>query len=302
MLQEQIEAIRTLCPHIVIKENEILSTHTSFRVGGPADLWIEPDCEALPVILGYCREHVIPITILGNGSNVLVSDAGIRGVVLCIGEKMAHIRVEGTKIYAEAGALLSQVANVAAQEGLSGLEFASGIPGSIGGAVLMNAGAYDGQMKDVIESASFLDTSLVVQVCKRQDMDLSYRHSRFMEEEAVITEAVLSLTPANSEEIYARMKELNVRRKEKQPLEYPSAGSTFKRPKDHFAGKLIMDAGLADYAVGGARVSSKHCGFIINDGHADASDIYHLMREVVAQVKETSGITLEPEVRLLGEF
>lgn len=287
---------------IPFRLDEDMSRHTTFKIGGPAEVYVEPTIAEAVELIAYCRGEHIPYTIMGNGSNVLVSDAGLPGVVISFGKSAAGITVEGNRITAESGALLSQVAHAAAKAELTGLEFAAGIPGTMGGAMMMNAGAYGGEMNQVVVSADVLLADGTEETWSREQLQLSYRHSRMMEEEAIVLRAVLKLSPGNSEDIYSTMEDFRGRRQDKQPLEYPSAGSTFKRPEGHFAGKLIMDAGLSGYQVGGAAVSEKHCGFVINQGQATAQDVYQLMQDVSAKVKEQFGVTLEPEVRLLGEF
>ena len=281
---------------------EPMKKHTTFRVGGPADVLVQPDETALVAILALCRQYHVSYSFIGNGSNLLVGDKGIRGVVIEMTDPMGNIEVDGTKITAQAGAMLSKIANTAASNGLGGMEFAAGIPGSMGGAVTMNAGAYDGEMKDVIRQVTVLTPECEQKVLSREELDLSYRHSCIPKNHFLVLEAELSLTPAPEQEIRAKMAELREKRVEKQPLEYPSAGSTFKRPEGYFAGKLIMDAGLRGYAVGDAQVSEKHCGFVINRGNATAAEILQLMKDVQERVKKQSGVTLEPEVKMIGEF
>jgi len=281
---------------------EPMKKHTTFRVGGPADVLVQPDETALVAILALCRQYHVSYSFIGNGSNLLVGDKGIRGVVIEMTDPMGNIEVDGTKITAQAGAMLSKIANTAASNGLGGMEFAAGIPGSIGGAVTMNAGAYGGEMKDVIRQVTVLTPECEQKVLSREELDLSYRHSCIPKNHFLVLEAELSLTPAPEQEIRAKMAELREKRVEKQPLEYPSAGSTFKRPEGYFAGKLIMDAGLRGYAVGDAQVSEKHCGFVINRGNATAAEILQLMKDVQERVKKQSGVTLEPEVKMIGEF
>lgn len=289
-------------PHINFLENEPMSRHTTFRVGGPAGLFASVAIEDLSQLMTYCKEHQIPVTILGNGSNVLVADAGIDGLVISLGKEASAIQVEGACITVEAGALLSQVANAALEQGLGGLAFAAGIPGTIGGAVYMNAGAYGGEMKDVIQWVDVLLADGTQERWSAEQLDLSYRHSRMMEEQAIVLRTMLKLHPQDAKKIKAEMDNYRARRQEKQPLEYPSAGSTFKRPEGYFAGKLIMDAGLAGYRVGDAAVSKKHCGFVVNLGQATASDIRQLMQDVSDCVYDKFGVTLEPEVRFVGRF
>lgn len=281
---------------------EPMKKHTTFRVGGPADVLVQPDETALAAILVLCRQYHVPYSFIGNGSNLLVGDKGIRGVVIEMTDPMGNIEVDGTKITAQAGAMLSKIANTAASNGLGGMEFAAGIPGSVGGAVVMNAGAYGGEMKDIIEKVYVLDENGAQLELDRDALDLGYRHSCIPEKKYIVTKVVLELVPRNEAEIRSEMKELNEKRAEKQPLQYPSAGSTFKRPEGYFAGKLIMDAGLRGYQVGGAQVSEKHCGFVINKGDATAADICQLMRDVSDKVQAQFGVVLEPEVKMIGEF
>ena len=281
---------------------EPMKKHTTFRVGGPADVLVQPDETALAAILALCRQYHVPYSFIGNGSNLLVGDKGIRGVVIEMTDPMGNIEVDGTKITAQAGAMLSKIANTAASNGLGGMEFAAGIPGSVGGAVVMNAGAYGGEMKDIIEKVYVLDENGAQLELDRDALDLGYRHSCIPEKKYIVTKVVLELVPRDEAEIRSEMKELNEKRAEKQPLQYPSAGSTFKRPEGYFAGKLIMDAGLRGYQVGGAQVSEKHCGFVINKGDATAADICQLMRNVSDKVQAQFGVVLEPEVKMIGEF
>ena len=278
---------------------EPMKKHTTFRVGGPADVLVQPDETALVAILALCRQYHVSYSFIGNGSNLLVGDKGIRGVVIEMTDPMGNIEVDGTKITAQAGAMLSKIANTAASNGLGGMEFAAGIPGSVGGAVVMNAGAYGGEMKDIIEKVDENGAQLELD---RDALDLGYRHSCIPEKKYIVTKVVLELVPRNEAEIRSEMKELNEKRAEKQPLQYPSAGSTFKRPEGYFAGKLIMDAGLRGYQTGGAQVSEKHCGFVINKDNATAADVCRLLRDVQDKVKEQFGVTLEPEVKFLGKF
>ena len=281
---------------------EPMKKHTTFRVGGPADVLVQPDETALAAILALCRQYHVSYSFIGNGSNLLVGDKGIRGVVIEMTDPMGNIEADGTKITAQAGAMLSKIANTAASNGLGGMEFAAGIPGSVGGAVVMNAGAYGGEMKDIIEKVYVLDENGAQLELDRDALDLGYRHSCIPEKKYIVTKVVLELVPRNEAEIRSEMKELNEKRAEKQPLQYPSAGSTFKRPEGYFAGKLIMDAGLRGYQVGGAQVSEKHCGFVINKGDATAADICQLMRDVSDKVQAQFGVVLEPEVKMIGEF
>ena len=303
MKQEIITRLEQILTKDRIRQNEPMKNHTTFRVGGPADIFLTPSAEELPAVLSVCREEQMPVTVIGNGSNLLVGDQGIRGVVICIGFGMRGIRVDGEKIFLEAGVTLAAAAQQAAKAGLTGLEFASGIPGTFGGAVVMNAGAYGGEMKDVIVSVSVISEDGEILTLSKEELDLSYRHSVIPERGYLVIDGELLLTrEKDPDQITERMEELKKKRIEKQPLEYPSAGSTFKRPEGYFAGKLIMDAGLRGFSVGGAAVSEKHCGFVINKGNATAADICALMDEVTRIVKEKYAVTLEPEVKKVGEF
>ena len=261
-----------------------------------------PDRNELEKVLAYCREQQIPTTIVGNGSNLLVGDGGISGVVVRIGRNMSAITVEGTTIEAEAGATLGQVYNAALKHALTGLEFASGIPGSLGGGCLMNAGAYGGELKDVLTEITVLSPNGEMRVLSPQEAELSYRHSRFQTSGEIVLAAKMELQPGDAEKIRETSNGYNQQRREKQPLNFPSAGSTFKRPEGNFAGKLIEDAGLRGYEVGGAMVSDKHCGFVVNKGDATAADVRQVMEDVQRIVKEKYDVTLQPEVRMLGDF
>lgn len=285
-----------------VKKDEMMSGHTTFRVGGPASYFVSPDGdEALKDVLLLCREAQMPYYILGNGSNLLVSDKGYDGVMILMGESFSGIRKESPcEITAGAGALLSRIAKEAMERSLTGFEFAAGIPGTLGGAVVMNAGAYDGEMKDVLKSVRVMEKSGRILTLTKDELDLGYRRSCIPEREYTVLSAVISLRKGDREKIQEKMAELAQKRRDKQPLEYPSAGSTFKRPAGYFAGKLIDDAGLRGFCEGGAQVSEKHCGFVINRGEATAEDIRSLCRLVQRKVKETSGVDLETEVRMIG--
>ncbi len=289
-------------PGLDIRQEEPMKNHTTFRIGGPAEYYICPKKDETAVILSAAGECNIPVTIIGNGSNLLVADGGIRGLVLEIGSGMCEVFAEGNTIRAQAGALLSKVAQAAANAGLSGLEFASGIPGSVGGAVTMNAGAYDGEMKHVVSLVTVLTPEGKELVLSPEELEFSYRHSCIPRNGYLVLEAQFLLTPGDKEEISEKMAGFRDRRIEKQPLEYPSAGSTFKRPQGYFAGKLIMDAGLRGYMVGGAQVSEKHCGFVINKNNATAADVRQLMTDVQNKIREQFGVSLEPEVKMIGDF
>lgn len=282
---------------------EAMSRHTTFKIGGPADYFLMPDKDTdVGRIVKICKESAIPYFILGNGSNLLVGDGGYRGAVIQIYKNMSAVTVEGTKITVQAGALLSSVAAAAKNAALTGFEFAGGIPGTMGGAVVMNAGAYGGEMKDVLTEVTVMDEEGEIVTLPADKLELGYRTSIIKTAGYIVLEAKLQLKEGIPEVIRETMKDLTIRRTTKQPLEYPSAGSTFKRPEGYFAGKLIMDSGLAGYQVGGAQVSEKHCGFVINAGGATARDVRTLMDNVRDIVYKKYGVTLEPEVKFLGDF
>lgn len=282
---------------------EAMSRHTTFKIGGPADYFLMPDKGTdVGRIVKICKESAIPYFILGNGSNLLVGDGGYRGAVIQIYKNMSAVTVEGTEITVQAGALLSSVAAAAKNAALTGFEFAGGIPGTMGGAVVMNAGAYGGEMKDVLTEVTVMDEEGEIVTLPADKLELGYRTSIIKTAGYIVLEAKLQLKEGDPEVIRETMKDLTIRRTTKQPLEYPSAGSTFKRPEGYFAGKLIMDSGLAGYQVGGAQVSAKHCGFVINAGGATARDVRTLMDNVRDIVYKKYGVTLEPEVKFLGDF
>lgn len=282
---------------------EPMSSHTTFRIGGPAEVFLMPESyEQIRSALALCREEGLPYFVLGNGSNLLVSDSGYRGVIIQMDRNMGDIELKGTEIRACAGALLSSVAAAARKASLTGFEFAGGIPGTLGGAVVMNAGAYGGEMKDVLREVTVMTKEGDIRVIPSDRLELGYRTSIIKKAGYLVLEAVISLEKGDPQAIQEKTKELASKRTEKQPLDYPSAGSTFKRPEGYFAGKLIMDSGLRGFRVGGAQVSEKHCGFVINTGGATAKDVKELMDHVIRTVKENYNITLEPEVKFLGEF
>lgn len=282
---------------------EPMSKHTSFRAGGKARAFALPKNEEnILALLDICRKHQIPYFIIGKGSNLLVSDEGFDGLIISLHAIVYQKQISAYRIEAGAGILLSDLAKYAYELGLSGLEFASGIPGSLGGAVYMNAGAYDGQMKDILQEVKVIEESGEIVWIPAQELELSYRHSNIGERNRVVLAARITLHQRDKDEIAARMEELKVLRESKQPLEFPSAGSTFKRPEGYFAGKLISDAGLSGKQIGGAQVSTKHNGFIINVGDASAGDIYSLICYVQKEVYKQFGVSLETEVRLLGRF
>lgn len=283
--------------------DEPMSQHTTFRIGGPADVFVMPEnYEQIREVLRLCKEEKLPFFVLGNGSNLLVSDSGYRGVIIQMDRNMEEIRLDGEEIHACAGALLSSVAVAARNASLTGFEFAGGIPGTIGGAAVMNAGAYGGELKDVLKEVTVMTREGEILTIPAEKMEMGYRTSIIKTAGYLVLEAVISLKKGDEEAIRATMKDLSERRTEKQPLDYPSAGSTFKRPEGYFAGKLIMDSGLRGYRAGGAQVSEKHCGFVINAGGATAEDVRTLMEHVIEVVREKYGVTLEPEVKFLGDF
>lgn len=312
-----------------VLRKEPLRLHTTLKIGGPADFLVKPESEEeLAALLQCCKEHAVPHFILGNGSNLLVSDAGYRGVVIklwktaepicvlpgsdafekrgtqevLVAEAESCITDTVTVVRIVAGTMLSRAAMAIANLGLKGFSFAAGIPGTLGGAVVMNAGAYGGEIKDCILSARVMDSSGKITELSKEELKLGYRSSIVQGTDLIVLDATFAFQQGNKDEILSEIEELNQRRRDKQPLEYPSAGSTFKRPEGYYAGKLIMDAGLAGYRVGDAEISTKHCGFAINRGNATAAEFYQLMQDVTKKVKEEFGVTLEPEVRLLGEF
>ncbi len=302
-MQSLYEALERAAGAGHIWKDEPMKKHTTFRIGGPADIFTAPESEeGICETARLCRETGTPLYVIGNGSNLLVSDAGLRGVVLQVFKNHSRLSFEGNLAAAQSGILLSVLAKQALARGLSGLEFASGIPGTLGGAVMMNAGAYGGEMKDVLQWARVLTREGEIRKLGVDELAMGYRTSIVEREQYLVLEACVRLSPGNPEKIQARMEELKEQRIEKQPLDVPSAGSTFKRPEGHFAGKLIMDAGLRGYSCGDAQVSGKHCGFVVNKGNASASDVRRLIREVRGAVYEKFGVMLEPEIRMLGKF
>lgn len=287
-----------------LRLSEPMKNHTTFRIGGPADYFVTPAGEEeLALAVQLCREYELPYYVIGNGSNLLVSDRGFRGVIFCIGKGMSAIELEGSDVLkAQAGASLARCASQAAANSLSGLEFAGGIPGTAGGAVMMNAGAYGGEMRDTILWARILWENGKIEKLSKEELQLSYRHSILAERPGIVLETAFLLKKDDREKILERMNDFNQRRREKQPLDYPSAGSTFKRPEGYFAGKLIMDAGLRGFRIGDAMVSEKHCGFVVNAGEATAEQVKELMEEVDRIVFEKAGVHLTPEVRFVGEW
>lgn len=296
-------ALIRICGTECVQKDVMMSGHTTFRTGGPADFFARPDNkESFIELLRYLRQSGTEYLILGKGSNLLVGDRGYRGTVVDTSGALGDVTVEGDTVTAGAGASLGAVANMAAGASLTGMEFASGIPGSVGGAVFMNAGAYGGDMSRIVTEVEVIDDSGEVIRIPGNEMGFDYRTSVAQRKRLTVLSARLKLAHGDKEEIYAKIKDLGEQRAKKQPLEFPSAGSTFKRPEGYFAGKLITDAGLSGLTVGGACVSQKHNGFIINLGDATSADIMELIKEVRDRVKESSGVVLEPEVRITGEF
>lgn len=303
MKQEIKQRFYDLLDEKQIMLDEPMSRHTTFRIGGTADYFLMPETyEELGAILKICNEEKMPCFILGNGSNLLVSDDGYRGVVIQMFRNMSAVEVCGRVVRAQAGASLAAIAAAAKNASLTGFEFAAGIPGTLGGAVVMNAGAYGGEMKQVLNQVTVMNREGEILTIPAEKLELGYRTSIVKTAGYFVLEAVILLKEGDQEVIRARMKELQELRTSKQPLEYPSAGSTFKRPEGYFAGKLIMDSGLAGYRVGGAQVSEKHCGFVINTGDATARDVMLLMAHIIKTVQTKYGVTLQPEVKFLGDF
>ena len=303
MNQKVIEKFWNLLGKDRVLVDEPMKRHTTFRIGGPADFFLLPSTvDEVRGILEICREEELPYFILGNGSNLLVSDKGYRGVIIQLYRNFSNISVEGNEICASSGALLSQIAAAARNASLTGFEFAGGIPGTLGGAVFMNAGAYGGELKDGLKEAVVMTEQGEILTLPVEKLDMGYRTSRIKKAGYLVLEARLVLEQGDMDKIRDITKDLTEKRVSKQPLEYPSAGSTFKRPEGYFAGKLIMDAGLRGYQVGDAQVSEKHCGFVINKGNATAADVLTLIENVREKVQEQFGVTLEPEVKFLGEF
>ena len=301
--QEFYEKLSKITGKEQILLQEPMKKHTTFRIGGPADYLVLPQTmEEIADIVKLCRQEETPWYIMGNGSNLLVADAGVRGVVIQLLRNFNQIQVEGSQIRIQAGAQNAAVARQALEASLTGFEFAAGIPGTIGGAVVMNAGAYGGEMKDILKEVTVLDQEGMIQRIPEEELELGYRTSIIARKGYLVLEALIELKPGDPQEIRAVMDELKEKRDTKQPLEYPSAGSTFKRPEGYFAGKLIMDAGLRGFTVGGAQISEKHCGFVINKGGATAKDVTDLMEETKKVVMEKFGVALEPEVKRLGQF
>jgi len=301
--KEYFEKFSELVGREFVKLQEPMKEYTTFKIGGAADYYICPHTsEEVAKIVALCKKEKLPYYIMGNGSNLLIGDKGYRGVIIHIYNNFNAISIEGNKIYIQAGALLSKIAKVAAKNNLAGFEFASGIPGTIGGAAVMNAGAYGGEMKDVLFSVTVLNENGEIITIPSAELELGYRTSIIAKKGYIVLEAVIELKAGEQSEIEAVMQELKEKRTEKQPLEYGSAGSTFKRPEGYFAGKLIMDSDLRGFSIGDAQVSEKHCGFVINKDQATAAEVVALMEYVATTVYEKFQVKLEPEIKMLGEF
>lgn len=306
---EFYEQLKHIISEEFIEIDEMLSNHTTFQIGGKADYFVKPSKgEQIVQIINLCKEYDIPFYVMGNGSNILVSDQGYKGLIIQILKNMSYIHFEESDhdnegiVSAGAGVMLSDLAKEIANKSLTGFEFASGIPGTLGGAVTMNAGAYGGEIKNCIVNATVIDSFGNIRILSREELAYGYRRSVIQTKNYIVIEAMFQLKKGNKNDILAYMEDLNNRRKEKQPLEYPSAGSTFKRPEGYFAGKLIMDSGLRGYRVGDIMVSEKHCGFVINVGNGTAKDVKQLISDVDSKVYEKFSVHLEPEIRFLGDF
>lgn len=304
MQETVLRSVYEILDEALVFPMEPMSKHTTFRIGGPADLLVTPEnVQQLGKLCQLFRSNEIPFLVLGNGSNILVGDGGIRGVVIQLGNRFARCEVSGNVITAQAGIKLSRLAGTALEHNLTGIEFAAGIPGTFGGALFMNAGAYEGEMSQVVTSVTYLDAEGNVKEISAADCEFGYRTSIFTKNpDLIVLGGRVKLKPGDGAEIRAKMDDFAERRVSKQPLHLPSAGSTFKRPAGYFAGKLIQDAGLMGFRVGGASVSEKHAGFVVNDGGATAKDVRTLMEEVQKKILDAYGVMLEPEVRFLGEF
>ena len=284
-----------------VRINEPMKNHTTFKIGGPAQYYVTPESVTqIQEVVSLCRDMNIPLHVIGNGSNILVGDDGVDGVVLALFNTFSDYEIKDNVITAQAGMSLIKLAVIAVREGLTGLEFASGIPGSVGGAVYMNAGAYDGQMKDVVTSVTVLDEAGNIRILGRDELDMGYRTSAVAKHNMIVLQVIIELKTGDKEQIKDRMNQLSELRKQKQPLEYPSAGSTFKRREGYFAGKLIADAGLKGYSIGGAAVSEKHAGFVVNMGGATAKDVVELTDYIKKRIIEQFGVTLELEIKKIG--
>ena len=282
--------------------NEEMQNHTTFKIGGPVDIMVLPqDEEDVATVVSFCRQRDIPLFIFGVGSNLLVRDRGIRGVAMKLGENLDEVEVNGDQIQAQAGVKISALARIAAFHSLSGLEFAEGIPGSLGGALVMNAGAYDGEMQGIVTATRAIGPDGSIKTFKNEEMQFGYRRSIFQSNGYIIISATLKLANGNRKEIEQRMLEFAHRREEKQPLDKPSAGSTFRRPPGFYVGPMLEELGLKGYQIGDAQVSSKHAGFIVNNGNATARNVLDLIAYIQKKAKERFGVDLQPEIRIVGE-
>ena len=304
MTDKIIQSLKEAACEGLVAQNEPMSKYTTFRIGGAADVFIDIcNLESISMVIDVLKNNNIDYYIIGNGSNILVGDKGVRGAVIRIGNGLSNCEVNGNTIIAQSGIKLSRLASVALDNSLAGLEFASGIPGTLGGALFMNAGAYGGEMKDVVKTVTSFDIETGKVFTKDcSECNFGYRKSIFGDGKSLILGAEIELKPGNKDEIRNYMNELSKRRSDKQPVDKPSAGSTFKRPEGYFAGTLIQEAGLKGRKIGGAQVSEKHSGFIINAGNATAKDVLDLIKEVQNIVLQKYNVKLEPEVRLMGEF
>ncbi|CFX44601.1 UDP-N-acetylenolpyruvoylglucosamine reductase [Syntrophomonas zehnderi OL-4] len=296
------DELRGLLAEEIVLLDEPMKNHTTFKIGGPADMLVCPrHIEEIKIIMKYCNQQQIPFMVLGMGSNLLVRDKGIRGVVVKLGQNFQALRMEGEQIWAQSGVGLSQLAHCAAEASLSGLEFAEGIPGSLGGAVAMNAGAYEKEMQDVIIEVEAIDRTGEIHRFSAQEAGFAYRKSIFQDNGFIIVSARMQLNKGFREDIEMRMQQFAKIRREKQPLEYPSAGSTFKRPPGMYVGPMIEELSLKGYRIGGAEVSTKHAGFIVNRGDASAADVINLIDKIQSEVRASFGVDLQPEIRIVGE-
>jgi len=292
-----------LIPADKIRFNEPMKLHTTFKIGGPVDVMVMPgSITEIQAVVSYCSKEGIDFFVFGLGSNLLVRDKGIRAVAIKLGNNLKNISITETDIYCEAGVRLSQLSKMAASNGMSGLEFAEGIPGSLGGAVVMNAGAYDGEMKNVLIKASAIDSNGHLKDFYPEDMNMGYRKSIFQDNGYIVVSALLKLKPGNKENIQKKMREFSRKRRQKQPIEFPSAGSTFKRPEGFYVGPMVEQMGLKGFRIGGAEVSAKHAGFIINAGNATANDVLELIKHVQVKARENFGVNLHPEIKVIGEI
>ena len=297
-----IEDLKNILTIDQIKENELMKHHTTFRIGGSADVMIMPNTEEEIVeIIALSNKHNIPYTIVGNGSNILVTDKGIRGIVIKIADNFSDVQIEGNLVYAQSGARLTAISRKIYEAELTGFEFASGIPGTVGGGVYMNAGAYDSEMKNVIKTVRALDKTGNVIELSNEEMHFGYRKSRAMEDSLIILSVVIELKHGDKAAIKAKIDDFTNKRVTKQPVSEFSAGSTFKRPEGHFAGKLIEETGLRGYTIGHAKISEKHCGFVINKGDSTCEDMLEFIQKVKHKVYEKTGVKLEEEIKIIGE-